>query len=399
MKFSSLLLICCIPMMSLSEEKAPKVTDGYTYDRSTSTFNHSTRSSSEFNTDGTIKSRTTYNIENGAEVAQSEIRFTYDSQGKLAYWEKGNIVGGVFNFSRKMTLTRDASGNIIVEKWQEHSGEDWDDATRATYIYNGDKKTSRTTQKREGTGWTNQIRIEYIYFEDGKLEEEQVSAWNSVSFKQSSRNRFEYNADNDISISTTDIFIYGSWNPFQKYNYSYLEKGIQTRSTEAIWNGAAFIDAQRYSTKFRKIALQILLKDEMNIEVNMNGAYGETQSAQKQALLDTVWVPTWKEIYTYETNTDVLNQKQAITSFNLECNYPNPFNPSTTIVFTLTENTEIAIDIFDMRGRRVVNLANGRFSMGRHSLQFNAEDLPSGNYICRLKSGGQVQIRKMMLVK
>jgi hypothetical protein len=85
--------------------------------------------------------------------------------------------------------------------------------------------------------------------------------------------------------------------------------------------------------------------------------------------------------------------------FELSQNYPNPFNPSTTIRFTLSKSEELNLRVFDVLGREIVTLAEGRFEQGSHSIIWNAQGLPSGVYFYRLAAGPEVQVGKMALVK
>jgi hypothetical protein len=87
-------------------------------------------------------------------------------------------------------------------------------------------------------------------------------------------------------------------------------------------------------------------------------------------------------------------------SINLFQNYPNPFNPSTMIGFRLPENSNVTLKVFDMLGREVETLANGRMASGYHEFSFNASELSSGIYFYQLStSTGINMIRKMTLLK
>ena len=86
-------------------------------------------------------------------------------------------------------------------------------------------------------------------------------------------------------------------------------------------------------------------------------------------------------------------------SFNLYPNYPNPFNPSTTISFTLSKSSHISLLIYDIHGREVESLIEGIQPAGSHSIEWNASNLASGVYFYRLTAGEFIQTRKMILIK
>jgi polyhydroxybutyrate depolymerase len=85
--------------------------------------------------------------------------------------------------------------------------------------------------------------------------------------------------------------------------------------------------------------------------------------------------------------------------FALYSNYPNPFNPSTTIRFDLPESGEVSLKVFTLLGEEVETLLNRKLSAGKHHVIWYAENQPSGVYLFRLEAGGFVQIRKMILMK
>ena len=85
--------------------------------------------------------------------------------------------------------------------------------------------------------------------------------------------------------------------------------------------------------------------------------------------------------------------------FSLDPNYPNPFNPVTTIPYTLNKNSEIEISIYDLIGRHIRTLYQGQQKAGRHHLRFDASGLSSGIYVCSLKSGKHTVNRKITLLK
>jgi hypothetical protein len=85
--------------------------------------------------------------------------------------------------------------------------------------------------------------------------------------------------------------------------------------------------------------------------------------------------------------------------FALLQNYPNPFNPETNIHYSLTWSGNIKLAVYDILGREVKILENGFKGAGSYNLKFNASELPSGMYICRLTSEQETAVIKMMYVK
>ena len=92
-------------------------------------------------------------------------------------------------------------------------------------------------------------------------------------------------------------------------------------------------------------------------------------------------------------------QTQIPKEFSLSHNYPNPFNPSTKISYTIPERTKVSLKVFDLLGSEVIELVNGEVETGSYDITFNAANLPSGVYFYRLQAGVFVQTRKMILLK
>ncbi|MCB9259212.1 MAG: T9SS type A sorting domain-containing protein [Ignavibacteriales bacterium] len=80
-------------------------------------------------------------------------------------------------------------------------------------------------------------------------------------------------------------------------------------------------------------------------------------------------------------------------------NYPNPFNPSTTIKFNLPEATEVQIEIYNSIGQIVEVLTKGHLESGIHQFNWNADNMTSGVYFYKIKAGSNLEIRKMTLMK
>ncbi len=90
---------------------------------------------------------------------------------------------------------------------------------------------------------------------------------------------------------------------------------------------------------------------------------------------------------------------QGPESFKLYNNYPNPFNPSTTINYQLPQSSFVTLKVYNVLGREVATLVNEVKSAGTYSLNFNAAQLPSGVYYCAMQAGSYYKVNKMILLK
>jgi len=101
------------------------------------------------------------------------------------------------------------------------------------------------------------------------------------------------------------------------------------------------------------------------------------------------WIHEFAEMYTW------LYSAAAVTTVKdgtvevpgemvLHQNYPNPFNPSTEISYSVSSPSHVNIRVFDMLGRAVADLVNEHVSSGGHAVTWDASNVPSGVYVCRL---------------
>ncbi|KAA3662585.1 MAG: T9SS C-terminal target domain-containing protein [Calditrichaeota bacterium] len=102
--------------------------------------------------------------------------------------------------------------------------------------------------------------------------------------------------------------------------------------------------------------------------------------------------------------TSVTDESAAPETFSLAENYPNPFNPVTTIQFTLAASQQVSLKIYDSRGRYVKTLVNGvresgTYSIAWHAVQEDGQLVPSGVYYAILQGENQRRVRKLLLLK
>jgi hypothetical protein len=80
-------------------------------------------------------------------------------------------------------------------------------------------------------------------------------------------------------------------------------------------------------------------------------------------------------------------------------NFPNPFNPTTNIKYSIKESGQVSIKVFDLIGQQITELVNEEKAAGNYSILFDASQLPSGIYIYTIQSGNFFNSKKLILLK
>ena len=124
---------------------------------------------------------------------------------------------------------------------------------------------------------------------------------------------------------------------------------------------------------------------EYTFELRAENAHGDGRAATTNVALPTTVVNTESE----ELPVEVV----------LLGNYPNPFNPETTIRYALPQAGKVRLVVYDLLGQEVAVLVDGSRPAGHHTVRFDGGGLPSGSYVYRLQIGEEVMARTMTLVK
>jgi hypothetical protein len=93
------------------------------------------------------------------------------------------------------------------------------------------------------------------------------------------------------------------------------------------------------------------------------------------------------------------NNQNVLESFSLYQNFPNPFNPVTTINYSIAKEGNVKLTVYNALGSKVIAIVNEHKPAGSYSVQFNAGNLPSGIYMYRLESGNYSASKKFILLK
>ena len=202
-------------------------------------------------------------------------------------------------------------------------------------------------------------------------------------------------------------------------------KGAISQSNDATWKHAFF-----NTTNWENLGGDFAVSVSSQTDVGGNGTYSwiggnGTQMLQDvQSWLDTPaenygWIITGNESSNKNTKqftsregetgpvlevfytvvTDITEDLSQPANFELLGNYPNPFNPTTTIKYSLAKSSDVELTIYNSSGQRVAGYINANESAGSHNFVFNAVNLSSGIYFYQLRGNGLSQTKKMVLMK
>ncbi len=111
------------------------------------------------------------------------------------------------------------------------------------------------------------------------------------------------------------------------------------------------------------------------------------------------WAGLWEARIVEETGVTAGDNNDIPKTFNLAQNFPNPFNPSTTVQYSVADAGLIKIAVYNVIGQEIARLVNEEKQPGTYNITFDASNLPSGIYFCRMEANDFTSTRKMILLK
>jgi len=153
----------------------------------------------------------------------------------------------------------------------------------------------------------------------------------------------------------------------------------QTKTTDLNGKYSFTVDATKsYSIKPSKSGYSFNPSEQMFLSLNENKTQNFMADKNTSAAIEKIEIPNTTMLYN---------------------NYPNPFNPSTHIKYSLSQSEHVELKIYDVLGKEVKMLVNEYQQQGYYDKKFDALNIPSGIYFCSLKTGKTNQIIKLILAK
>jgi len=186
-----------------------------------------------------------------------------------------------------------------------------------------------------------------------------------------------------ISVDSTGNFIITWWMDEHNDNYEiYAQRYLS--------------DGTAVDSNFRVNNIGDGLQRYPNVKLWNNRIYSTWEDNRVDGAVFDIWanVLDWNVVGI--SNNE---QYQALSTFVLHPNYPNPFNPFTTIEFTLPNSEIVTIDVYNIGGQKIQTLLRKKMPAGKHKVEFNGQNFPSGVYLYRIEAGEWTDVKKMILLK
>lgn len=357
--------------------------------------------------------------EDGAWVNDMKYIYTYDASSYLIETLQLNWDEDEWQNSLKMVMTNNTEGYPIEMMYQmwEPTAQIWMDMMMVFYTYDANwNMTEMLMQMWFGTAWINAARYTMTYNADNNTTYVLEETWdfpNGTEWENDQQEFYTYDGLFLEEILEESWENGTEWIWSGKLTYTLAGNNHPADRLELSWNGGGYWDNQRFSqytydgdwNEIEDYEQEWINGDWVNFETHFytydDGLLIERLTHRWEPTRN--WVNYHKQTMSYGTLGAENNSIQA-NYFNL-CNYPNPFNPETTISFSTTKSTEnTEIVIYNLKGQKVKVLVNEKLTSDQHTVVWNGKDdnsksVSSGVYFYKMRSGNYAETKKMILMK
>ncbi|MCB2211265.1 T9SS type A sorting domain-containing protein [bacterium] len=222
-------------------------------------------------------------------------------------------------------------------------------------------------------------------------------------------------------INPASVTVNSSGNAFETYQTDVSTVNADLEAWEGVlvqFTDITVGSINQYDVDFRDASNEVFLVDDDMVSPYNSGAtvdpgvpaakdlYDSLQPAMTSTSFTgvvTYSFGTWKIEVRDEFDFGTLGVGEGVVeqplSFNLAPVYPNPFNPSTTINFSVPWTGNVKVIVYNALGQKVTTLLNEQMTPGQHTLVWNAQNVSSGTYFLRLLSNREQKVQKMVLMK
>ncbi|MBI4548000.1 MAG: T9SS type A sorting domain-containing protein [Ignavibacteriae bacterium] len=326
---------------------------------------------------------------------------------------------------------------ILIQRWIAEAWEDYQ--VVMLYYDKDDRLVEEVLQQRQDGTWVNLNRVLVTYNTSGLVAQWLFMYWFNEAWENSFRWSLAYNVKLQVIEELFEYWLLGAWVNLGRYLYTYealAENSVSGQTLEAAgantlllyyiyqsWVSNAWQDVERGEYSYNKggkaselyeyewmndawvlrsrilfaYTLKLLLLEELVQRAIITSAV--PSAGENTVAADTTWEDVSRTTNTYDDLSAVGDGDARISSFRLLNNYPNPFNPVTTIAFEIPQSEHVVLKVYNVLGGEVSTLVNGVLQPNAYTVKFDASNLPNGVYYYRLTAGSYTKTMKLMLMK
>ncbi len=372
---------------------------GEFYENNNGTFRPSEQNTYSYDNKGNIINYLSKYWDSDSEMLENSIQITYeyDISGNLLIrlvekWDK-SLAQWINNGCE--TYTYDSHGNKLT--YLREMGEALVNSDRYTYTYDNDNLITELKEywNKENTIWLKSSLQTYTYDSNGNVLNCLGQNWNS-DWVDAARETYTYDNSGNLMTYLAEIWSINNseWANFKYYNYTYDNNGniltfyqkdwrwnSETRTTYGYDNNGNII---HYTYEQKSGSDWYPGNGEFEIK---NNGY-------------TYQYGTFELFAYYKTLTSLKESENNIVNvYSLKQNFPNPFNPVSTIEYTIGKTSDVNLTVYNSIGQKVAVLINKKMKSGTHKITFSGTALSSGIYYYRINADNFTKTRKMLLIK
>lgn len=337
--------------------------------------------------------------------------YEYNDENLLSEYTIMKFIDDEWHNSKLRTYTYDPDGLLTEMIVFNTSYGEWINYQKYTYAYFENNLLSEYIYSMwENDLWEARYRHQYIYNDNQLLIKHYRDEWTGSGWHAEYGNWFSYNSNEELIEDLAKRWI-GYWTNNSRHEYSYNSHGDCETYLFFIWDDEFYewwlmndyFYEYEYENNIKITKTTSYYSNYDNKEVysyNINGNLIETI---QQDWSSGTWINDARISSIYETTHvyeyEIVNQKNTINVF------PNPFNPLTTIEFSIYNDSKVELTIYNIKGQKIKTLAQNEFTKGLHSIIWNGDDelnnpVSSGTYFYKLNINGKTEaVKKCLLLK
>ncbi len=173
------------------------------------------------------------------------------------------------------------------------------------------------------------------------------------------------------------------------YGFEVQKSEDRTQNSEESWESIGFVLGNGTTNSPKEYSFT----DDLNPNLNL------TQVSYRLKQIDNDGTFAYSKVVTVDLTSITSVEENIQYQFAVEQNFPNPFNPTTQIKYSIPSNSLVTLVIYNLLGSQVKTLVNEFQNAGKYNVDFNAEHLSSGVYFYRLSAGRFSETRKLLLLR